>query len=145
MPRMFWKLLLLVFSVSVVPAEVRAAGMTPIAATGYNRDIVVEKTASGPPFSAYALEYDPGSGLVYYQAGLPGKSYGLPASGSFTSVYDGTTVFQFQPYTTSNALVLSSETGLTSGTLTFDSPNTYSQIAVLAHSPSASPSSVGGL
>jgi hypothetical protein len=143
MPRCIWKHFLLLFFLSLAQTALEAANLTPIAASGYNRDIVVENTASGPPFSAYALEYDPGSGLVYYQAGLPGKSYGLPVSGSFTSVYDGTTVFQFQPYTTNNALILSSETGLTAGTLTLATPTTYSQIAVIANSASASPSSVG--
>jgi hypothetical protein len=124
---------------------VRAANMGPISLSGFNWDVVIENTAPGAPYTGYGFELNPGENLCFYQSGLPVKNFGLPVSGSFTSVVDSATVFMFQPYTGNNALVLSSDTGLTSGTLTVTTPGVYNRIAVLANSASANSSSAGTL
>ncbi len=108
--------------------------MAPIAATGWNADVVIEATSAGPPFNGVATEVEAGGGSAFYQTGLPGYAWGLPPSGAFVSLVGDRTIFQFQPYTTNNALVLSHDTGLTNGTLTLSQPATYARIAIVAHS-----------
>ena len=115
---------------------VHAANMSPITVAGFNRDVVIENTATGPPYTAYASQLSPVEDRVFYQSGLPAFSYGLPVAGSFTSAVGDGTVFQFQSYTANNALVLSTDTGLDSGPLTLATPEVYRRIAVVAHSTS---------
>ncbi|MEO6036440.1 MAG: lamin tail domain-containing protein, partial [Verrucomicrobiota bacterium] len=119
----------------------KGAAMSPVSVSGWNRDVVIENTIPGAPYNSAAVELNPGEGNSFYQSGLAGKSFGLPVTRSFTSVLDSTTGFQFQPYTANNALLLSSATGLDSGTLTLATPGVFGRIAILANSASGGGSS----
>ena len=104
---------------------------TPIAATGWNRDVVVENTASAP-YSTVAQPFDVPNNYGFYQSGLAGSTQGLPETGAFNSLIDGTT-FQFQRYTGNNVLQFSPGTnGFGSGSLTLVTPAAYSSFSILA-------------
>lgn len=129
----------LIFRFCLIPILLGAFGsshganMTPISVSGFNRDIVIENTASGPPYTGAALNFNSGENNVFYQTNLPGKTHGLPTAGTFTNALDGT-IFQLQPYTTNNVLDLSPDTGLTIGTLFLNAPKIYDLIAIVANS-----------
>src|SRR5215831_2787958 len=110
-----------------------SANMTPISVTGFNRDVVIENTASGPPYTGTALNFNSGENNTFYQTNLPGKTHGLPIAGAFTNAADGT-VFQLQSYTANNVLDLSPDSGLTNGTLFLSAPKIYDLIAIVANS-----------
>jgi len=111
-------------------SAVAATNMTPVTVTGFNRDVVVEDTATGPPYTTYATEFNQGEGTAYYEKGLPGYTNGLPVSGALTNSANGT-VFQFQPYTAANVVDITNDL---TGTLSLPAPARYSLISILANS-----------
>ncbi len=119
-----------------------SGGNIPLAASGYNARILAPNTASaGVP---RATPFDLPNNYCFYQAGLNNSSRGLPPDGTFTSQWDKTTVFQFQPYGSTNALVLGG-TYPGSATLTLAAPRVYNSISLLACSANGGGSGTGVL
>lgn len=126
--------------------DVRPA-LQPIAATGWNRDIVVERTG-GTPYSNHAQSFDVPNNYALYEHGLPGGEAhaGLPTDGTFTSYLETpVTHAQLQPYYAPNVLQLSSNTN--SGTLTLApaARRPYDVLGVFAASANARQDSTGTL
>jgi hypothetical protein len=124
-----------------------AAADYPIAVTGFNDDVVVEKTATGGDSYLYADIFDtnntdfnaPYPSFSFYEHGLvaindaaggAASVAGLPSGGLFTSAADGATIFQLGPYAGYNVLALSA--GGTTGTLTLATPQACKSLSVLA-------------
>jgi len=117
-----------------------SAGDTPIAMTGYNAGVLAPNTAtSGSP---KATAFDIPNNYCLYQAGLNAGTRGLPPDGVFTSQLDTNTVFQLQPYGSTNAVVVGYNYP-SSATLTLATPRAYNSISILA--VSANGSGVGTL
>lgn len=116
------------------------ADMTPVAMTGWNRDIVVENTAAAP-FNTFALSFDVPNNFAHYENGLPGSSKGLPQGGAFNSAVDPTTQVQLQPYNAPNVLFMNAAGP--NGTLTMTTPAPYNRLAIFASSANGSATSTG--
>ncbi len=109
-----------------------SAQMYPVQATGWNRDIVVERTAVAP-WSAAAMSFDTFNNWSWYERGLAG-TLGLPQGGAFASVVDPTTLGQLQPYNALNALFLDVTTATGSLTLVPAAQTRYDALAIFASS-----------
>jgi hypothetical protein len=46
--------------------------MKPVPIAGWNRDVIIENTAVGPPYTSYASEVNFAQGTAFYQTGTPG-------------------------------------------------------------------------
>jgi hypothetical protein len=93
---------------------------SPIAVTGWNHDIIAEKTAATPVSGTSTAV----STFVFYETGAP-LAGGLPSSGQFASTMGDALTFEFQPYTSNNVL-------LNTGILTLTTPATFSSLAFLS-------------
>lgn len=117
------------------------AGDGPITAfTGFNRDVIVERAATGGNTAPYAQVWDGVTYYGFYETGLGNigawpygdGSEGLPQGGTFTSLLDGRTIFQFGPYNGSNVLYLTQSAP--TGTLTLTTPQPWRSLSILAAS-----------
>jgi hypothetical protein len=104
-----------------------AQNYTPISVTGYNFDVIAETT---PALTTTNTSMD-GSDYVLYSQNygtLFGTGTGLPNNGLITS---GSSTYQFAPYTSDNAIFLS--TGQTDS-LELTTPSSYSSLSFLGFS-----------
>ena len=112
-----------------------AQRLEPIAAHGYDADLVVKNTIPVVAGSAldqkyFGAAFDGGS--VFYQAGLAGApaGTGLPKNGRIASLG---TVFQLQPFGANNAVFLKGG-GPKTGHLKLTTPARFTSMAILASS-----------
>jgi hypothetical protein len=126
------------------------SGWRPLALTGYNADVIVDKD----PTVAFSVAFDGTNGTSgppatggcgWYESGATdaaGTTWdnGLPAGQTFESMTGSGAVYLVQPAVLNNIL----QVGATAtGTLTLLTPAPYSQIAVISSSGNAGGTSVG--
>jgi hypothetical protein len=138
-----WGRVLVALILAIGSSTRAAAPYLPVPATGYNKGVVVEATATNIQ-NALTAAFDSGSGstsgYTWFQTGfrLPDGTVptgGLPAVNGPIFYTDSSGVqnqFQLQSYTSNNALMLYPVS--TSGTLTFAQPDFYSKLSVLTAS-----------
>lgn len=125
--------------------EMTNAVSTPIALTGWNRDVILENAGT-----SFAQSFDEATNSVVYgvwfEEGVGGNPNGLPQSRQFTSTINHPDViFELQPYAASNVLWMTTFTpSQRTNTLTLESPKAYVSLSIAAASGYAntSPSSV---
>ena len=111
-----------------------------IAVTGYNRDVVVERTVTGTNTTPYAMAFDASYGYAFYESGLSVVTVaggnptpeGLPAGGAIISAVDGKTPFQLGPCNGNNVLYMNGSSP--SATLGLAVPAAYNSLIILATS-----------
>ena len=117
-----------------------SAGAQPLIVSGFNAGVIAPNTATS--IRPQATSFDTTYNYAFYEQGLFGSSQGLPPSGSFTSSWDGQTIFQLGPYGQNDVLLLGDNYS-TSGTLTFTTPQSLNSLVVLATSANAQSTSAG--
>jgi hypothetical protein len=108
---------------------------TPIAMTGWNRDVILENTAT--PFTQ---PFDEATSVAAYNAwfeeGFNGNPNGLPKSRQFTSaISHPDVIFELQPYSSSNVLWMPAfPASQRTNALTLVSPGAYVSLSIAAAS-----------
>jgi autotransporter-associated beta strand protein len=107
-------------------------GPLPLSFTGFNQDVVVERTATSYQ-SAVTQAFDAANnftGYAFYEQGYAGQTTtGLPQNHTFTSPINSAEKFTLAPYTSKNALIVPAGT---SGTLQLTTPGLMNNISFLA-------------
>ncbi len=109
---------------------------TPIAASGWNTDVIFEDSAA-PSASQFAAGADTSA---LFEARQGDFADGLPRGGGFISENDLSTQYQLQPYTGLNCLLLPAGG---SGSLTLTTPGKINTLRILAASTGASATTRG--
>ncbi|MBN2783666.1 MAG: hypothetical protein JXR25_02470 [Pontiellaceae bacterium] len=104
----------------------------PIEFSGCNASLLAANTATAGAPGATA--FDVRNNWCFYQEGLDSSTRGLPLSGAFSSQCDPSTAFQLGPYGSDPDSLMLGYTYASSGTLTFDTPQAYNSLAILASS-----------
>ncbi len=122
---------------------------TPVAVSGFNRDVVVEATAPhvGNIFSATTVTMDNGTrnnGNTFYEMGFdrqsgqtptqPGQTLtGIPVHGSTFTNTAGNHVFKMPPtYVGNDCFFVGNYAGVTACTMTFSTPAAYNSLSFLS-------------
>ncbi len=127
-PAVCW--LLGLAAIVAAPCATQAASL-PIPLVGWQYDVIAEKTAGSPAAGTTADHYGNtfGGDWVFYENGSPNSPWpGLPSSGSFVSAFNSNVTFQFQPFTSRNAVV-------DYGTLVLTTPAHFSSLSFLVSGP----------
>lgn len=129
------KSLLTILAPALFCGAVQAQILTPLSVTGFNRDIVVATSESGPPFTTLAFDSTGGGNSTWFELGRNGSdpTSGLPTT-AFTSASDPNITIQFASFTANNALYLRNASPSNIGTLTLAAPTTISSLAVIGAS-----------
>jgi hypothetical protein len=115
-----------------LPVGAKDAVFRPMALTGWNTDVVFENATSPAATSFDNLNQRQADAPLYafFESGLQGHTDGLPASRQFVSAADSEVIFELQPYTTNNVLLLTA--AKPSGKLTLVEPAAYKVLFILA-------------
>jgi len=132
----FRRACLLIILVSAVAGRLQVnasdAVFRPIVLTGWNTDVVFENATSSAATSFDHPDQRPSDYPLYawFESGLQDHTDGLPASRRFASAANTNVLFELQPYTTNNVLLLTE--AKPAGKLVLVEPSAYRCLFILA-------------
>jgi len=120
-----------------IQVESKRHRLLPIAASGWNTDLIVGKREGSETHPAFDLLE-----RKWYESGYQGAAEGFPKTGSFTSAANADILYQLQPYNQKNVLWLHDDTDPVSR-LELSQPSRYESLAIA--SASDAPTSEGAV